>query len=134
MTETIQDGIIIMENDKTVFVNRRIAEISGFSYEELRKMNPLSIVAPDDRQQAADQIRMMETGYEGGLRKLETWIIRKDGERRFVMGGSPQHRMQGPGTPSLSSPISRNSRIRRRHFCRVSRGSARWSKIFRMVS
>ncbi len=86
MTETIQDGIIIMENDKTVFVNRRIAEISGFSYEELRKMNPLSIVAPEDRHQAADQIRMMETGYEGGARKLEMWIIRKDGERRFVYG------------------------------------------------
>jgi len=85
MAENIQDGIIIMENDKNVFVNRRIAEISGYSYEELRKMNPLSIVAPEDRQQAADQIQMMETGYEGPG-KLEMWIIRKDGERRFVYG------------------------------------------------
>ncbi len=85
MAETIQDGIIIMENDKTVFVNGRIAAISGYSFEELQKMNPLSIVAPEDRQHAADQIRMMETGYEGPG-KLEMWIVRKDGERRFVYG------------------------------------------------
>ena len=85
MAENIQDGIIIMENDKTVFVNHRIAEISGYSFEELQRMNPLSIVAPEDRQQAFDQMRMMETGYERPS-KLEMWIIRKDGERRFVYG------------------------------------------------
>ncbi len=119
MAENIQDGIIIMENDKTVFVNRRIAEISGYSYEELRKMNPLSIVAPEDRQQAADQIRMMETGYEGPG-KLEMWIIRRDGERRFVYGRVTRYRIQLPGTASLSSPISRNSRIRKLRSCKVS--------------
>jgi PAS domain S-box-containing protein len=85
MAETIQDGIIILENDSTVYVNGRIAAISGYSYEELQKMNPLSIVAPEDRQLAADQIRMMETGYVGPG-KLEMWIVRKDGERRFVYG------------------------------------------------
>jgi PAS domain S-box-containing protein len=85
MAENIQDGIIIVENDKTVFVNPRIAEISGYSHDELQKMDPLSIVAAEDRQQVADQIRMMENGYEGPG-KLKMWIIRKDGERRFVYG------------------------------------------------
>jgi PAS domain S-box-containing protein len=85
MAENIQDGIIIMENDKTVFVNSRIAAISGYSYDELWKMDPLSIVDPEDRPQAAEQFRKMETGHEGPG-KFEMWIIRKDGERRFVYG------------------------------------------------
>jgi PAS domain S-box-containing protein len=85
MAENIQDGIIIMENDKTVFVNSRIADISGYSYDELWKMDPLSIVDPEDRPKAAEQFRKMGTGHEGPD-KFEMWIIQKSGERRFVYG------------------------------------------------
>src|SRR5512139_1372518 len=38
MAENIHDGLIIFENEKIAFVNRRIAEIAGYSFEELWKM------------------------------------------------------------------------------------------------
>ena len=83
MAENIQDGLIIIENEKIVFVNRRIAEITGYSFEELWEMNPLSIIAPEDKGAAASQIQKMERG-DHGLKELQLWILRKDGQRRFV--------------------------------------------------
>jgi len=83
MAENIHDGLIIMENDKIVFVNRRIAEITGYSFEELWKMDPLSIIDPQDKKQVAGQIRKMDGSAEG-LTQLGMWIQRKDGQRRFT--------------------------------------------------
>jgi PAS domain S-box-containing protein len=83
MAENIHDGLIIFENEKIVFVNRRIAEITGYSFEELWKMQPLSIIAPDDKEAAAGQIQKLQRG-EHGLKELQVWILRKDGQRRFV--------------------------------------------------
>jgi PAS domain S-box-containing protein len=83
MAENIHDGLIIMENDKIVFVNRRIAEITGYSFEELWKMDPLSIIDPQDKKQVAGQIRKIDGSTEG-LTQLGMWIQRKDGQRRFT--------------------------------------------------
>ncbi len=83
MAENIHDGLIIMENEKIVFVNSRIAEITGYSFEELWKMQPLSIISPEDQEEAACQIQKMERGGRG-LNELQMWILRKDGQRRFV--------------------------------------------------
>lgn len=83
MAENIHDGLIIFENEKIVFVNRRIAEIAGYSFEELWKMQPLSIIAPEDKAAAARQIQKLQRG-EHGLNELQVWILRKDGQRRFV--------------------------------------------------
>jgi len=92
MAENIHDGLIIVENEKIVFVNRRIAEITGYSFEELWQMQPLSIISPDDKEEAACQIHKMERG-DHGLKDLQIWILRKDGQRRFVSAriSSVQH-------------------------------------------
>jgi PAS domain S-box-containing protein len=83
MAENIHDGLIIMENGKIVFVNRRIAEISGYPFEELWKMNPLSIIDLEDQKEVASQIKKMDKRYQG-LSELRMWILRKDGQRRFT--------------------------------------------------
>jgi PAS domain S-box-containing protein len=83
MAENIHDGLIIFENENIVFVNRRIAEIAGYSFEELWKMQPLSIIAPEDKEEAAHQMQKIQRG-EHGLNELQVWILRKDGQRRFV--------------------------------------------------
>lgn len=83
MAENIHDGLIIMENKLIVFANRRVAEITGFSFEELSKMHPLSIVSPEDKEAAAEQMQNMEKG-DDGLKELQMWILRKDHQRRFV--------------------------------------------------
>jgi PAS domain S-box-containing protein len=64
-------------------VNRRIAEISGYPFEELWKMNPLSIIDLEDQKEVASQIKKMDMRYQG-LSELRMWILRKDGQRRFT--------------------------------------------------
>jgi PAS domain S-box-containing protein len=83
MAENIEDGVIIMENKKLVFVNRRLSEITGYCFEELDKMDPLTIVFHEDRKEATRRIRMMEES-KAGLSELQVWILRKDGQTRFV--------------------------------------------------
>jgi len=83
MAENIHDGLIIMENDNVVFVNGSIAEITGYSFEELWKMDPLSIIDPEDQQAVASQIRRMDL-KDSRLTELRMWILRKDGQRRFT--------------------------------------------------
>src|SRR5512139_1529595 len=60
MAENIHDGLIIFENEKIAFVNRRIAEIAGYSFEELWKMQPLAIIAPENKEEAARQIQKIQ--------------------------------------------------------------------------
>jgi len=83
MAENIHDGLIIIENGNIVFVNRRIAEITGYSFEELWKMDPLSIIDPEDKQVLVSPIRKLEKKGQG-LTELRVWILRKDGQRRFT--------------------------------------------------
>ena len=78
MAENIHDGLIIMENNIVVFVNRRIAEITGYSFEELWKMNPLSIIDPEDKETVASQIKKMDK-EDQGLTELRMWIREKTG-------------------------------------------------------
>lgn len=83
MADNIQDGLIILENGKTTYANNRIAEITGYSLEELWAIEPLTIIAPESREKAVQQIRDIETTPDKPS-ELQTWIIRKDEERRFV--------------------------------------------------
>ena len=83
MAENIQDGVIIMENKKIVFVNRRIAEITGYTFEELWTMGPLSVIDPKDHKEVARQMKEIEKG-DTVPDELRMWILRKDGQRRFT--------------------------------------------------
>ena len=83
MAENIQDGLIIMENDKNVYANRRIAEITGYTYEESFGLDPMAIVAPECHDIMTRQVKDLESNPEKPG-EIQVWIIRKDGERRFV--------------------------------------------------
>jgi len=83
MAENIQDGLMIMENGKTVYANNRISEITGYPHKELWAMNPMSIIPKECQEEVAQRIRDIETNPEKPA-TLQMWIIRKDGARRFV--------------------------------------------------
>jgi len=83
MAENIRDGLIIMENGKTVYANNRISEITGYSHEELSAMNHLSIIPQDCQDEVIQRTREIENNPDKPA-NLQMWIIRKDGERRFV--------------------------------------------------
>jgi len=83
MAENIQDGLFIMVDDKRVYSNRRIEEITGYSFEESIGLDPMTIIAPECREKAAEQIQTLES-HPNEPGELQVWITRKDGERRFV--------------------------------------------------
>jgi PAS domain S-box-containing protein len=83
MADNIQDGLIIVENGKTIYANKRIAEITGYSIKELWPIKPIGIIAPEYRKQAEEHSRAV-TEHPDKPRSLQTCIVRKDGERRFV--------------------------------------------------
>ncbi|MCK9578896.1 MAG: PAS domain-containing protein [Methanoregula sp.] len=83
MADNIQDGLIIIENGKTIYANNRIAQITGYSFEELWAMEPLAIIAPESHEKALQQIRDIEA-HPDKPSDLQSWILRKDKERRFV--------------------------------------------------
>jgi len=83
MADNIQDGLIIMENGTIIYANKRIAEITGYSIKELWTLKPMGIIAPEFREKAGEHARAVEAHPEKA-RDLQTCIVRKDGERRFV--------------------------------------------------
>jgi len=83
MADNIQDGLIIVENGKTIYANDRIAEITGYSAEELWAMESLSIIAPECQDKAEQQIQDLKA-HPDKSGDLKMWIITKDKERRFA--------------------------------------------------
>ena len=83
MAENIQDGLIIIENDKCVFVNRRVAEITGYTFEELWAMDPMSIIVPGDRKKLEPIIELRKKPAQG-VTEFNGRIRRKDSVFREV--------------------------------------------------
>jgi PAS domain S-box-containing protein len=83
MAENIQDGLLIMEDDRHIFSNNRITKITGYTGDELKTMEPLAIVAPECRDTARSQIENLKKNPEQSG-ELLMWIITKAGERRFA--------------------------------------------------
>ncbi len=83
MADNIRDGLIILENGKIQYANNRIADMTGYSLEELWAMKPLTIITPESRDKAMQQIQYLQANPDKPG-DLQLWIIRKDGERRFV--------------------------------------------------
>jgi PAS domain S-box-containing protein len=82
MAENIQDCLIIREGNTVVFANRRLAEMTGYSLEELSAMDPLTIIAPEDRAAVRKKMAESESFVQAG--DILVWVLRKDGERRCV--------------------------------------------------
>jgi PAS domain S-box-containing protein len=83
MADNIQDGVTIYRNKKLAYMNRRVEEIFGYSRDELMRLSPLDITAPEDRdriQQVLDQ----SLSTDSIPSEVPFWLVRKDGSRRFV--------------------------------------------------
>ncbi len=83
MADNIRDGLMIMENDKIVYVNERLVSIYGYSESEIRKMSLLDIVSTEDKEKAKDFLEKIQKNLPLPD-KLEIWIIRKDGSKRCI--------------------------------------------------
>jgi PAS domain S-box-containing protein len=71
-------GNYIIEDGRFSFVNRRMAEIFGYANDELIGVPALEVIAPEDRDQAAENIRRRLAGEVNSV-QFEIRGLRKDG-------------------------------------------------------
>jgi PAS domain S-box-containing protein len=83
MADNIQDAIVIYRNKKLAYMNRRVEEISGYSRDELVRLSPLEITAPEDRDRIEQELNRCSS-TDNVPCEVPFWIIRKDRTRRFV--------------------------------------------------
>ncbi|HUT97899.1 MAG TPA: PAS domain S-box protein [bacterium] len=82
-TEEALVGVYIFKDDRFVFVNPKLAEITGYSREELLKMNPWDVV-PEEDQEFIRRLNEVRAKGEGVPSSYQMHILRKDGETRVV--------------------------------------------------
>ncbi len=84
ISDNIQIGISIVENGYYIFMNKKMREIYGIINEkENRDFSILDYVVPED----ADRVyKIINSSLKNGQipRDLQFWIIRRDGERRYL--------------------------------------------------
>jgi PAS domain S-box-containing protein len=99
MADNIQDGLIIIENNRIVFSNRRIMEITGYSADEMAEMGFHGTLLTDDLKAFSDSgivpvtdKKMIEEIFRNvhpdspTPGEFKIWIQRRDGTHRYLHG------------------------------------------------
>lgn len=90
-------GIVLLQDERTTFINQACCAITGYSREEALAQTAaqrFEIVHPDDRARAIDRQRRFERG-EPIEEVDELRIRRKDGEERWVLASNKSFTLQG---------------------------------------
>ena len=111
--ETLGEGVVITdEQDVIVYVNSRMAEISGYAREEMVGQRVSRLLVPDEDQAAYGQ--RMSLRMQGVSEQYEMSFRRKDGQRFWAeVNGSPIRDASGSlvGTVGAVMDISERKRI-----------------------
>ncbi len=83
LVETSPDGIMIVQGTRFMFVNQPMAEITGYSIEELMMMPNMEMVYPEDRDLVENNYRKRQKG-EGADPKYHFRIVKKDGSLAWI--------------------------------------------------
>jgi PAS domain S-box-containing protein len=95
LAENANDGILIAVGDgKHVFVNKRTAEITGYSISELLKTTIKDLAHPDEFERIKKKYRAIISGKSFN-RQYETKIIRKNGKEMPIEVSSARSAWQG---------------------------------------
>ncbi len=83
MFETSQEGILIAQDMKIVYFNPIIKEVSGYDDNELKKLEIIDIVHPEDKKKVVENYRK-RLNNEDVEKRYEFRFIRKGGSIRWV--------------------------------------------------
>jgi PAS domain S-box-containing protein len=83
LTENSLTGIYMFRGGYHIFANEMYHKITGHSWDDLKSLNPLDLIAPEYREQISGRIKRWLSG-DDLISDYETKIIRKDGSIRDV--------------------------------------------------
>ena len=81
LIDNIQDGVVLTEKGRFLFINEAMARMVGYSVEEMIGMEQLNVIAPEDREMVADRYHRRQAG-EPVRRNYELRLLHKDGITR----------------------------------------------------
>ncbi len=83
MAEGIVEGLVIYENNKTVFVNSSMHHITGFTKEEIKDMDELDLARKDEKERIIAFREKIKDATKG-VQVIELWIVTKSGTQKYV--------------------------------------------------
>jgi len=83
LTQNSLTGIYMFREGRYLFANEMYCKISGYSWNDLKSMDPLNLIAPECREQISERVKKRFAG-EDVPSDYETQIISKDGIVRDV--------------------------------------------------
>lgn len=83
LIDGLQIGVYILQNRGFELVNRRMLEYTGYTEEEIRTIDPLKIVHPDDR--AIVKRNITQVSKRQTISPYEYRLITKTGQTRWIM-------------------------------------------------
>ncbi|MFX1376827.1 MAG: PAS domain S-box protein [Promethearchaeota archaeon] len=86
ITEQSLMGIFILQDGKFKYINERLAEMNGYSVEEMKSWAPYEqkkLIHPDDREFVIEQLQKKQKGDPDVINQYTYRIIKKDGEIRW---------------------------------------------------
>jgi PAS domain S-box-containing protein len=83
LTESALMGVYIYREGRFLFVNERMAKITGYSVKELVEISTGDIVAPDDRERLAKKVELIKSGKDKSSHYTFK-IARKDGSEGYM--------------------------------------------------
>ncbi len=95
IVENSFDSIFIFRDDKFLFVNTPMSEATGYSQQELKAMNPLDLIHPDDRKRLQKSAQQRIAGKKIPSTGLKARFLTKNGEVRYGTAFSSLIQYQG---------------------------------------
>ncbi|HWC15825.1 MAG TPA: PAS domain S-box protein [Terriglobales bacterium] len=83
LAESATTAIYIHDGERFLYCNEALAQICGYSIDQLRKMHPWDLVHPDDREKARKQAFERFRG-KAPVQRCELRILHKDREERWL--------------------------------------------------
>lgn len=84
IVENAGEGIVIAQDEKILFVNSKMLEISGYSLEEALSRHFIEFIHPECRQEVMELYRKMQNGEEGVPEQYQLKIIHKNGDPIWI--------------------------------------------------
>lgn len=112
MAENVAEGIIIEEEGKIVFINSSMSQITGYTKEQLREMDELSIALSSEVERLRTFRQKIQDAPQG-IHSIEYWIKTRMGQEKCI-SSNYTFSQRGDGRKStyiISSDVTSRKKI-----------------------